>query len=211
MRWVLPLLALALAGCISYCRADPLLARAAKGDRAAIDEAGELGRPRVPSTAEALPSIQKAFEAVAPALSSTNLELRVSALEALRHLSERAPDVYRNHYPGIFELCLKDPSPEVRWRACWALGRIGESSPGLRAAALDAEDEVARAALEALGRALDPEALPALSRGLDREGTRQAATATLVRFAGRELESAEAWKKWIAEQERLRGIAPIGS
>src|SRR5206468_3643373 len=115
-------------------------------------------------------SMLEAFRSVAPNLSSTSAETRLVALEALRHLAERAPDIYRNHFAAVFEAPLADPSSEVRWRAAWAKARLRESSPALRAAALDREEIVAEAACEALGAAHDDLASPVLLRALDRSG-----------------------------------------
>ncbi len=200
-------------GCISYCRFDPVLERARRGDRSAISEAGELGRPRVPSTAEHLPSVLEAVKAVAPNLSSTSVETRLVTLEALRHLAERTGDVYRNHLPGLFESSLADPSPDIRWRAAWAKGRLLESSPALRAAALDADELVAEAACEALGAAHDDRAFPSLLRALDRNGpVAKAATTALTRLTGREFPDADAWRTYIRSRESQRsGVGPIGS
>jgi HEAT repeat protein len=202
-----------LSGCINYCRFDAVLARARKGDRAAIAEAGELGRPRIPSTAERLPGILEAFQAVAPNLSSTSAETRLVAVEALRHLSERAKDIYRNDFPTVFESSLSDPSPEIRWRACWAKGRLAESSVGLRTAASDPDDLVAEAACEALAVAHDAEALKGLVAALDRAApVSSAATLALVRITGRELPDVGAWRAYVAERESRRAsIADVGS
>ena len=204
---------LVLPGCISYCRFDPTLRAAARGDRAAIAEAGELGRPRVPSTAEHLPSMKEAFEAVAPGLSSTNAGQRLVSLEALRHLAERAPDIYRNNFPGLFESPLSDPSPEVRWRAAWAHARLLESSDALRRAALDTDDLVAEAACLALGAAHDDQAFQVLLAALGRPGpVERAARSALTRISGRDLPDAASWKAYVEERGKLRGeVAPEGS
>ncbi|MEZ0230564.1 MAG: HEAT repeat domain-containing protein, partial [Planctomycetota bacterium] len=160
-----------------------------------------------------LPSVLEAFQAVAPNLSSTSTETRLVALEALRHLAERAPDIYRNQYPNLFEAPLADSSREVRWRAAWAKGRLLESSPALRAAALDRDELVAEAACEALGAAHDDQALPVLVRALDRAGpVSKAASAALTRATGREFPDAEGWKTYIRSRENQRsGTAPVGS
>lgn len=185
MKRALSLVLLLLSGCISYCRFEPTVDKASRGNRSAIAEAGELGRPRVPSTAEHLPSIFDAWNAIAPNLSSTSAETRLVAVEALRHLSERAPDIYRNHFEGQFEASLRDPSPEVRWRAAWAKGRLQESSPALREAALDRDPLVASAACEALGAAHDDQAVANLRRALRRDGeVGDAAAAALERITG---------------------------
>jgi hypothetical protein len=215
------LLAVSLTGCISYCKASPILVRAASGDLEAMDETGNLGRPRLPSTAEALPLIRDGFEALQPGLASPSERTRVEAVEGLRHLSERAVDVFRNHYSTIFEAPLGDPSREVRWRAAWAVGRLGVSSPALRHAAEDPDDGVAAAALEALGRAFDEEGIEALDHGLDRsEPVRRAAMTALGRLAGRSLPDVDACRAFIAARrrahERLDGgsnqdTAPISS
>jgi HEAT repeat protein len=207
------LVLLVLPGCISYCRFEPTLHAAARGDRAAIAEAGDLGRPRVPSTAEHLPPVREAFEAIAPGLSSTNAEMRLVALEALRHLAERAPDVYRNYFPGTFESPLSDPSPEVRWRAAWTHARLLESSDALRRAALDPDDLVAEAACLALGAAHDDEAFTVLLAALARPGpVERAARSALTRITGQNLPDAAAWKAYVEERGKLRGeVAPQGS
>lgn len=213
MKRVLLLLLLASSGCISYCRFEPVLGEAASGDRAAIAETGELGRPRIPSTAEHLPSILEGFEAVAANLSSANADTRVVATEALRHLTERAPDVYRNHYPQVFEALLADPSPGVRWRAAWAKARLQESSEALRRAAQDPVDLVAEEACFALGAAHDDQAFSVLIAALDRPGpVAKAALAALARIAGQPLPDAGSWKAYVNERETLRGsIGPVGS
>lgn len=213
MKRALVLALLVLPGCISYCRFGPVLERAGRGNRSAIAEAGELGRPRVPSTAEQLPNLLEAYRAVAPNLSSTSVETRLVAVEALRHLAERAPDVYRNHFAGIFEASLADPFPEIRWRAAWAKGRLQESSPALRAAALDPDDLVAEAACDALGVAHDDLALPSLVRALERaEPVSKAARVALGRMTGREFPDAQGWKGYMDAREAQRtGAAPVGS
>jgi hypothetical protein len=213
VKKTLALLLLLAPGCISYCRFDPELVKAEHGNRSAIAEAGELGRPRVPSTAERLPSLLEAYGAIMPNLSSTNAATRLVAAEAVRHLSERAPDVYRNHYPGLFEALLADPAPEVRWQAAWAKARLFESSPALRAAASDPDDLVAEEACFALGAAHDDQAFEPLLLALDRSpSVSRAAFFALTRISGRELPDAAAWRTYVRQRENARAAtAPVGS
>lgn len=220
LRWLLPLLLASTGGCISYCQGSPVLVRAAQGDRASMDETGNLGRPRIPSTAERLPLIADAFAALTPGLASPSEATRVAAVEALRHLSERCSDVWRNSYHDVFDGPLADPSREVRWRAAWAMERLGATSPALRTAAEDPDDLVAQRALGAVGRAFDEEALTALERGLGRAtAVSDAARGAVEKLAGRALPDAAAARAYLAERRKLRGAstvrpqdtAPVGS
>jgi hypothetical protein len=209
--FLLPL-GLSLAGCISYCKMEPVLVEAERGDPVAIAETGELGRPRVPSSALPQPILRAGFEALAPSLSSSVAARRINGVEALRHLSERAPDIFRNHFATIFDAALADPESEVRWRAAWALGRLGTTSPGLRAAASDPDDEVAETACLALGQAHDADAAPVLVLALDRGGpVERAAIGGLTRLYGRELDGKAAWKRWVAERLAARSLASVAT
>jgi hypothetical protein len=201
-------LALGLAGCISYCECDPLLKAAAKGDPAAINEMGELGRPRVPSSGKPLAHIEQAFDAIAPNLSATAPYVRTLSVDSLRHLTERAPDIFRNRYPTIFDGPLEDPEPSVRYRAAWALGRIGETRPALRRAAHDPDSGVASMACWALGRARDEGAYLDLAAALDREGeVRVAAIAALSRMTSQRFgDDAAAWKRFCIEEAKRQEL-----
>ena len=206
------LLACFLAGCVSYCQQDDLLAKAATGDKASIDEVGEMGRPMVPSTSVHFPMLRFGFDAIKPNLDSPDRTIRLAAVEALRHLTQRGKEVYREDFPGIFDKPLSDPWREIRWRAAWALGRAGVSSPALRKAADDSDDLVAEAALRALGECFDGDAAPIIVRALDRSpDIRDVGIAALQQIFGKTWTDPGQWKTYVAEREKARaraGIAP---
>ena len=216
--WLL-LPALALTGCIWYCKGSPILVKASRGDLDAMEETSNLGRPRIPSTAEPLPLVHDGFEALVPGLLSPSEATRVEAVDGLRHLAEREGDVWRNDYHDVFDAPLADPSREVRWRAAWAYERLASTSPALRTAAEDPDDLVATRALTAVGRAFDGEALGALERGLARsEPVQKAAIGALEKLAGRPLADVAAARAFVAERRKAheraggeQGTAAIGS
>jgi hypothetical protein len=205
---MLGLIVAALPGCISYCDCAPWLERAPRGDPAAINELAELGRPRIPTSAIPLAQIEDAFVAIRPNLSSTDPYLRVLSVDALRRLTERAPDIFRNRHVDVFDGALQDSLADVRYRAAWALGRVEVARPPLRALARDPAPHVAAMACWALGRARDDGALVDLAAALDRGGlVRTAALAALERTTGRSQMSDDAWKAFAPEEaKRLEAI-----
>lgn len=201
-----PLAALALAlvlatsGCYSTCDGSELFARAAEGELAAIHELGELGDPRVPSTHARVRAIREAFPVLAPFLEDEDPKVRLVATEALRRLAQRRPDIYRIHGGDLLDRPLTDADPEIRWRAAWALGRVEQTGPALRAAAADPDERVAERAVWALGRARDEEAVPALIESLGRGGRVAAqATRALRRVTGLRFDDPEEWQRWARE------------
>jgi hypothetical protein len=140
---VLGLVVAALPGCISYCDCAPWLDRVSRGDPAAINELAELGRPRIPTSAIPLASIEDAFVAILPNSQSTDPYVRELAVDALRRLAERAPDVFRDRHVAAFDRALQDPLANVRYRAAWALGRVEIARPPLRALSRDPAPPVA--------------------------------------------------------------------
>jgi HEAT repeat protein len=205
---VLGLVVAALPGCISYCDCAPWLDRVSRGDPAAINELAELGRPRIPTSAIPLASIEDAFVAILPNSQSTDPYVRELAVDALRRLAERAPDVFRDRHVAAFDRALQDPLANVRYRAAWALGRVEIARPPLRALSRDPAPPVAAMACWALGRARDDGALVDLAAALDRGGpVRAAALAALERTTGRGQMSDPAWKTFASEEaKRLEGI-----
>jgi HEAT repeat protein len=205
---VLGLIVAALPGCISYCDCAPWLSRASQGDPAAINELAELGRPRIPTSAIPLAGIEDAFVAIVPNTQSPDPYVRELAVDALRRLAERAPDVFRDRHVAAFDHALLDPLANVRYRAAWALGRVEITRPPLRTLARDPAPHVAAMACWALGRARDDEALVDLAAALDRGGpVRAAALAALERTTGHGQMSDQAWKAFTAEEaKRLEGI-----
>lgn len=194
---LLALTATLVAGC-TYCDGREELERARQGDVAAIQQAGELGDPRIPASASLVdPRIDEAIAAVASHLDSTDPFIRLQALESVRRLAQRARDVYRNRFPSLFDRLLTDPEAAVRWRAAWALGRLERTSPELRAAAADPDPLVAERAVWALGQARDDEAVDALVAALDREEPIAArACAALARVTGQRHPDRAAWQEW---------------
>jgi hypothetical protein len=201
MRTSLLLLAL-LTGCVSYCDADAELAAARAGDLAAIHELGELGNPRVPSSWAPVPRMDQGFDALIPFLDHEDPFVRLTALEGLRTLSQRARDVQRDRYPDLFDTPLADPEPQLRWRAAWALGRLERSRPGLARALGDPEPRVAERAAWALGQARDEAAVEALIGALDRDEELVLASAlqALARITDESHPTPAAWKAWWAGQ-----------
>ncbi len=205
-----------LAGC-SYCDGQEELARARTGDLAAVQLMGELGDPRVPSSASLTDArIDEAIAAISSFLQADDPLLRVQAVESVRLLATRARDLYRNKFPDLLDPSLSDPEVEVRWRAAWALGRIERTSPALRTALADPHPRVAERAAWALGEARDEDAVDGLIGALDREPpvAKQAARA-LGRITGlRHGSEPDAWRAWgqqwrarrqMAEEEQDRG------
>jgi hypothetical protein len=187
-----------LAGC-TYCDAFGDLERARQGDLAAIQAVGELGDPKIPSSASLVyPRIDEAIAAIASHLDSADPVIRLQTLESVRRLSQRARDVYRNKFPTLFDRLLTDPEAEVRWRAAWALGRLDRTSPALRQAVTDPDPVVADRAAWAVGQARDDEAVEPLLQALERE-ERVALQAGLAlgRITGLKHGSdVAAWQEW---------------
>lgn len=195
-----------LAGC-TYCDGQEELARARTGELEAVQLIGEVGDPRVPSSASLSDvRIDEAIAAIASFLQADDPLLRVQALESVRRLATRARDVYRNKFPDLLDPSLSDPEVEVRWRAAWAMGRIERTSPALRAALADPHPLVAERAAWALGEVRDEEAIDGLLDALEREPrvATQAARA-LGRITGlRHGAEPDAWRAW-GQQWRARG------
>lgn len=187
-----------LAGC-TYCDGQEELARARTGDLAAVQLIGEVGDPRVPSSASLTDvRIDEAIAAIASFLQADDALLRVQAVESVRRLATRARDVYRNKFPDLLDPSLSDPEVEVRWRAAWAMGRIERTSPALRAALADPHPLVAERVAWALGEVRDEEAIDGLIGALEREPrvAGQAARA-LGRITGlRHGPEPDAWRAW---------------
>ncbi len=199
------LLAALAAGC-TYCDGQEELARARAGDVAALQLIGEVGDPRVPSSASLTDiRIDEAIAAVSSFLQADDPWLRVQAVECVRRLGTRARDVYRNRFADLLDPSLADPDVEVRWRAAWAMGRVERTSPALRAALSDPHPRVAERAAWALGEVRDEEALDGLIGALEGPPpvARQAARA-LGRITGlRHGAEPEAWRAW-GQQWRAR-------
>jgi hypothetical protein len=203
-------LAAATPGCISFCDCQPVVARALNGDPASINEIGELGRPGIPSSAKPLPRIDEGFDALRANLQAKDPYVRELTIDALRRLTERAPDFFRNRYATTFDAALVDEVPAIRWRAAWALGRIGFSNEALKRAVADKDDGVAAMACWSIGRARDDSALRELATALDRAPpVKAAALEALGRLTGQKLgEDVVAWKKFCGEEAaRLELIA----
>ena len=193
------LIALALGGCVSYCDAEAELAAARAGDLAAIHELGELGNPRIPSNWAPIPRLSQAFDALIPFLDDADPFVRLTALEGLRTLSQRARDVQRDRYPDLFDQPLADPEPQIRWRAAWALGRVGLYRGALVTALGDPEPRVAERAAWALGEAGERSAMDALIAALDHPDARvtDAAQTALQAITGEaEPRDAAGWRAW---------------
>lgn len=158
-----------LAGCLATGDGRPELEAARVGQARGVHEVGELGDPRVPVGLALAPRQDQALEALRPWLAAPDPFLRLTALEALRRLAERAPSLVRARYPDLFDPALADPDPTLRWRAAWAIGRVGLRRPGLRPLLRDPAWRVAERAAWALGRGGDPEAVPDLVAALARE------------------------------------------
>lgn len=195
------LLSVALGGCAS-CSGDESFAAAARGDLRGVHELGELGDPLVPPPqSSSLRKISDALAALKPHLAHENPFHRLVALESVRRLAQRAKSVVRSRYPDLLDPLLRDPDPELRWRAAWTLGRLELTRPELRSATRDPDLRVAERALWALGEARDAEALGELVAALDRpEPLPAAAAAALRRTTGLKLASPEAWKEWSAKR-----------
>lgn len=190
------LLCAALAGCA--CDPYAALEGTRAGDVEAIAELSDLGDPRVPShSAISNPSIDDAIAAVGSHLDARDRDVRLTALDGVRRLAERARDRYRSRFAGLLDPLLLDPDPEVRWRAAWALGRLDQRVPGLRRAASDPDDRVAERAVWALGTVGDDRAIRDLLGALDRSGpVAQRAMWALERCTATRQPDAAAWKAW---------------
>lgn len=197
-----------LAGC-SYCDGREELEAARSGDLDALQAIGELGDPRIPSSASLTDvKIGEALAVVAPFLESTDPLVRLQALEATRHLATRQRDLYRSRFPTLIDQMLADPEVEIRWRAAWALGRLERTCPALRAALADPHPRVAERAAWALGQARDEEALDPLIDALEADPAvaRQAAR-SLGRITGlRHGPEPAAWSGWARQWRARRAI-----
>lgn len=195
-----------VAGC-TFCDGKAELELARSGDLVGIQEIGELGDPRIPSSASLTDvRIDEAIAAIASFLDSPDPIVRVQTLESARRLASRARDVYRNRFPTLFDGSLSDPLEEVRWRAAWALGRLERTSEALRGATADPSPRVAERAVWALGQARDEEAIEPLLVALDREpAVATQATRSLGRITGlRHGAQVEAWRAWGAQRRARR-------
>lgn len=212
MRSSAALVALLLAGC-GACDGYAEVAAARSGDVEAIQLAGELGDPRIPSSSSLVDArIDEAIAAVASSLFVEDPTRRLAALESVRLLGTRARNVYRSRFPTLLDPLLQDPLPEVRWRAAWALGRLERPSPALRAAMRDPDDRVAERAVWATGEARDEEGLPDVVQALQRPALERQAVRALRRITGLRLETAEDWRAWAARRpaDSPPGDAPVG-
>ncbi|MCO5166678.1 MAG: HEAT repeat domain-containing protein [Planctomycetes bacterium] len=202
------LAALLLAGC-SYCDGKAELEAARAGDLDAVQTLGELGDPRIPSSASLTGiKIGEAIEVVAPFLESTDPLVRLQALEAVRHLATRQRDLYRSRFPTLIDTMLADPEVEIRWRAAWALGRLERTCPALREALKDPHPRVAERAAWAVGQARDEDAVDGLIDALEADPAvaRQAARA-LGRITGlRHGPEPAAWAGWGKQWRARRAI-----
>ena len=191
--------ALALAeGCRS-CNGDEVFAAAEAGELRGVHELGEWAAPLVPPPGSyGLRRVDEAFLALQPHLSHENPFHRLVALESLRRLGQRVPGLFATRFPDWIDPLLNDPDPELRWRAAWALGRIGLFRPGLFRAAKDRDLRVAERALWALGaiRSLEVDVIPVLLGGLEREALAAPAMAALRARTGLAHDTPEAWRRW---------------
>lgn len=202
-RWLL--LAALVAGC-TFCDGKAELELARSGDLRGIQEIGDVGDPRIPSSASLTDTrIDEAIAAIASFIASPDPLVRLQTLESARLLATRARDVYRNHFPTLFDGPLADPEEELRWRAAWALGRLERTSEALRIASADPSPRVAERAVWALGQARDEDAIEPLLVALDREPAVAAQAArSLGRITGlRHGAQLDAWRAW-GEQRRAR-------
>jgi HEAT repeat protein len=158
---------------------------------AAVEVLGLIGRPAVPLllvelarggperklVIDALGAIGdgRAVSPLTEVLGDADPNLRAAAAEALGHLGRR------DCVPALFDV-LRGSDLLTRLAALEALNRLGASVPYTALAPLLEEPVLRRAALEALGFAGDPEALPAMIEALgDRSrGAREAAATALV-------------------------------
>lgn len=218
-RYAAALLAI-VAGC-TFCDGKAELELARSGDLAGIQAIGDVGDPRIPSSASLTDTrIDEAIAAIASFTASPDPVVRLQALESARQLATRARDVYRNRFPNLFDGPLSDPEEEIRWRAAWALGRLERTSAPLRAASADPSPRVAERSVWALGKARDEEAIEPLLTALDREPAVAAQAArSLGRITGlRHGAELDAWRAWGAQrrahleaEERRRASEPPGA
>lgn len=192
-------LALLLSGCLGGAGGRARLEAARAGLPRALHEVGELGDPRVPAGRAASPRIDEALDALRPWAAKGGLATRLAAVEGLRRLAERTPGLVRGRYQDLFDRPLEDPAPEVRWRAAWAIGRLGLARPGLLRALNDPSPRVAERAAWATGRAGDPGAVPALIEALGGEPlVAVSAEAALNALTGQRLgRDPAAWRAWV--------------
>lgn len=195
--------ALALtSGCYTFDDGTEVFEAAERGDVAAIHALGELGDPRVPSSKRAVRPIREAYPILIMHLDDEDPFRRLAALESIRRLAERRRDQYRLYAKGSLDPLLGDPDPEIRWRAAWALGRIGFPCAGLRAATTDPEPRVAERAVWAIGEARDEEAVPELLAALARPApVGQRATWALQRATGLTLGTVAEWRQWARDRK----------
>ncbi|MCA8921804.1 MAG: HEAT repeat domain-containing protein [Planctomycetes bacterium] len=202
-RALLALLA-TLAGCVPMCDGAAVVARAKAGEVVALHELGELGDPMVPSNSRPDPTPLTAFTTLIPFLQDPDPTRRLTALEGLRRLAQRFPSMQRDSYADLFDISLADPEPEIRWRACWALGRLKCTRRGLGEATRDPVARVAERACWALGECEERRGVPRLIEALEREPlVRDAACAALEAITraghGRDV---EAWRTWWASARK---------
>lgn len=197
-RLALALAAPLLGGCIPICDSTVIVARAKAGDVVAVHELGELGDPVIPSNSSPTPPALTAFDTLIPYLQDPDPTLRLTALEGLRRLAQRFPSMQRDSYADLFDHSLVDPEPEIRWRAAWALGRLGQTRKGLGLATRDPQPRVAERACWALGRCEERRGVPFLIEALDREPlVRDAACAALEKITHEAHgQDVAAWRAW---------------
>jgi hypothetical protein len=197
MRNSLLLLALPLlSGCFTFCDGKEMMSKARAGNVRYVHELGELGNPLIPAAKSAPPNLREAFQILAERLGDSDEFKRLAAVEALRRLATRSPGTYRDHFRDLLDPLLRDPFPQIRWRAAWALGRMQLSSQALRSASEDPDDEVAERVIWALGRARDSKAESVLVAALDRSPrVQRQAIGALKRVTGMRLgDDPQAWK-----------------
>jgi len=189
------------AGCYTFSDGGEVFDAAERGEVAAIHALGELGDPRVPSSKRAVRPIREAYPLLIAHLADPDPFRRLTALESIRRLGERRRDQFRIHALDSLDPLLTDPDPELRWRAAWALGRIGFPRPALRAATADPELRVAERAVWAVGQTRDEEAVPTLLAALERPApVAERAVWALQRATGLTLETADAWRQWARDR-----------
>ncbi len=102
---------LALATGCSSCDGAGLLAAAKQKKLSAVHELGELGDPRVPSSAGPIPNQALALQTLRPLLASGDRYTQLLALEACRHLGTRARSKVRDRFPDLLDPLLKASDP----------------------------------------------------------------------------------------------------
>lgn len=206
--------------CLSGCKSnngDEVFAAAERGELRAVHELGEWAAPLVPPPGSyGLRKVDEAYLALEPHLAHENPFHRLVALEALRRLGQRTPGLFASRFSDWLDPFLEDPDPELRWRAAWALGRVGLFRPGLFKATQDEDLRVADRAIWALGaiRSLEVDVVPVLIQALDREALAPRAMASLRARTGLAHDTREEWIRWASldsKSSESKGSAEAGS